>query len=94
MRKSLLLLPAALGALLLAGCSSSRNVHYTLTKTYVSQNQVFADQKELNGTSGVDKVITNVSSGNVVTLDLYLIESNPQPGLETASGLGYQLVKN
>lgn len=93
MRKSLLLLPVACGLALLASCAT-RSVHYTLTKTFVSQSQMFNDTQLLNNTLGVNKVITNASSGNVVTMDLYLDESNPRNGLAVASDLGYQLVKN
>lgn len=84
---------AASSLLLLAGCAS-RNVEYTLTKADVTQSQLIQDEKVLRDTSGVEKVITRHDSANGVTLELYLEEDNTTKGLQAATDLGYQRVRN
>ncbi len=85
---------AALVAMaLVAGCAS-RAVAYTMTKADVSQSQLIQDEQVLRETSGVQKVITRHDSANGVTIELYLDEGHTVKGLQTATDLGYQQVRN
>lgn len=93
MRKSLILIPAALIALVLASCTRS-SVQYSFTKTFSSQQKIDAERQQLIDTEGVNKAIINISSGDVVTLDLYVDKHDPQNALGVAAELGYVLVRN
>lgn len=92
MRKLLMLVPAAL-VVMLASCAH-RSVQYTLTKTFSTQNQIDLEQQRLTNTEGVNKAIINISSGDVVTLELYVDKNNPRNALAAAADLGYRLVHN
>ena len=92
-RLSALLGVAVIAGLAVAGCAT-RDLHYTMTKKNVSQAQLIQDQKLLQGTSGVHKVIARYDSSNTVTVDLYVTEGNSSKGLEAATDLGYQWVRN
>jgi hypothetical protein len=88
-------------SLLLTGCAflalaacSSRAVVYTLTKPNVSQAQEIQDEQLLRGTSGVRNVLPRHDSANTVTLELYLDQDNAVKGLQVATDLGYQRVRN
>lgn len=80
--------------LLLCAACASRDQHFTLTKDNVSQAQLLQDEKLLKGTGGVRKVIPRHDSSNTVTLDLYVDEDNSTRGLQAATDLGYQRVRN
>jgi hypothetical protein len=69
-------------------------VVYTLTKPNVSQAQQIQDEKLLRDTSGVRNVLPRHDSTNTVTLELYLDQDNPEQGLQVATDLGYQRVRN
>jgi hypothetical protein len=77
----------------LTACAS-RSIQYTMTKADVSQSQFIQDQKLLRDTSGVDKVIPRHDSQNGATIELYLEEGSTEKGLQTATDLGYRLVRN
>lgn len=80
------------GVVLLASCG--RSVQYTLVKNNVTQAQLIQDEKVLRDTSGVRNVITRHDSTNGVTLELYLKDGSTEKGLQAATDLGYQQVRN
>ncbi len=82
------------GAFLALVACSSRSVVYTLTKPNVSQAQQIQDEKLLRDTSGVRNVLPRHDSANTVTLELYLDQDNTAKGLQVATDLGYQRVRN
>ena len=94
MRHTLMSSLAALAAVASLSACASRSLQYTLTKADVSQSQFIQDQKVLRDTSGVDKVIPRHDSQNGATIELYLTEGNTEKGLQTATDLGYHLVRN
>jgi hypothetical protein len=84
--------PVIVGLALLASCA--RPIQYTLVKNNVTQSQLIQDEKLLRDTSGVKQVITRIDSTNGVTLELYLKEGATEKGLQVATDLGYQQVRN
>ena len=97
MRKKSLPLLALAGGLsvmsVLVACAS-RQVQYTLTKSNVSQSQRIQDEKLLRQTGGVRQVQTVQDANNAVRMVLFLDETNATKGLQTATDLGYQQVRN
>lgn len=93
LKKSIPLLALAGGLSLLAACAS-RQVQYTLTKSNVSQSQRIQDEKLLRETGGVRQVQTVQDANNAVRMVLFLDETNATKGLQTATDLGYQQVRN
>lgn len=97
MRRNPLLLLALAGGLsltsMLTACAS-RQVQYTLTKSNVTQSQRIQDEKLLRGTGGVRQVQTVHDANNSVRMVLFLEETNAPNGLQTATDLGYQQVRN
>lgn len=90
----LLALAGGLSLMLVLAACASRQVEYTLTKSNVSQSQRIQDEKLLRETGGVRQVQTVQDANNAVRMVLFLDEKNAIKGLQTATDLGYQQVRN
>ena len=90
----LLVLAGGLSLMSLLAACASREVQYTLTKNDVTQSQLIQDEKLLRGTGGVRQVQTVHEMNNSVRMVLFLDESNATKGLQRATDLGYQQVRN
>ena len=88
------LLALAGGLVLSLAACAARQVQYTLTKNDVTQSQLIQDQKLLRETGGVRQVQTVHEANNTVRMVLFLDETNATKGLQTATDLGYQQVRN
>ena len=91
---SLLALAGGLSLMSVLAACASRQVQYTLTKSNVSQSQRIQDEKLLRETGGVRQVQTVQDANNAVRMVLFLDETNATKGLQTATDLGYQQVRN
>ncbi len=90
----LLALAGGLSLMMSLVACASRQVQYTLTKNDVTQSQLIQDQKLLRETGGVRQVQAVHEANNAVRMVLFLDETNATKGLQTATDLGYQQVRN
>ena len=90
MRPFLIPVTAAL-ALCLSGCGEQ--VRYTYTKILANATEFVTlnDKETLESTSGVAKaIVSSPDHNNMITLQLFLDEDNPNEGRRKALELGYK----
>jgi hypothetical protein len=91
MRRIAVLIIAAV-TLIAAGCET-RTKQYSFSKSNVSQLQVANDAQSLKGTSGVKDVIYEVDSLGNGRLQVFVDETNDNPGVRRAiEELGYKII--
>lgn len=79
-------------ALITLGCET-RTKQYTFSKSNTTQLQIMKDAEQMEKTSGVEKVITQVSAQGEGTLQVILDEDNAHYGVRRAiEDLGYKIV--
>lgn len=90
------LLPVLVVLGAVAGCSDSREEQVRLTyfKHDGSERRMRQDEQELRATRGVVNVLPTIDSSNLITIEVFLLQSDQNPGEQKALDLGYTQARN